>query len=63
MVTKIIKSGTLYHEDGSIDKRVEVYGLSSDVKPINVPNSVVFYEMDTQKVYMFDKQNSAWLEQ
>lgn len=41
----------------------EVYGLSTDVKPTNVGNASVFYEMDTKKMYLFDKQNGVWLEQ
>lgn len=63
MVTRYMTSGTLYHADGSIDKRVELYGLSTDEKPVNVPNSTPFYEMDTGKVFMFDTTTSAWLEQ
>ena len=63
MITRYITSGTLYHDDGSIDKKVEVYALSTDDKPTNVPNSAICYEMDTQKIYMFDKENSTWIEQ
>ena len=38
------------------------FGLSTDVKPIeNVPNSSIFYEMDTQKFYMFDAGNKRWI--
>lgn len=48
--------------------RVDVYGLSSDEKPqevagIPVSNASVFYEMDTQKVFAFDEENSQWLPQ
>lgn len=37
-------------------------GLSSDTKPINkdVTNGSIFIEMDTNKVFMFDKENSIW---
>jgi hypothetical protein len=63
MVTRYITNGTLYHEDGSIDKKVECYGLSTDEKPVNVPNSSVFYEMDTGDCYLFDAENSQWLMQ
>jgi hypothetical protein len=41
----------------------EIYGLSTDVKPMDVNNASVFYEMDTKKVFMFDEQNSVWIEQ
>ena len=38
-------------------------GLSSDPKPTGVPNTSSFYEMDTKKLYLYDAQNGAWLEQ
>lgn len=41
----------------------ELYGLSTDTKPTNVNNASVFYEMDTKKIFMFDEENSQWLEQ
>lgn len=42
----------------------EFKGLSTDTKPIDsVPNGSTFYEMDTQKVYMFDAENQLWIEQ
>lgn len=41
----------------------EVYGLSTDVKPTDVGNASIFYEMDTKKIYMFDEANKQWLEQ
>ena len=44
-------------------KTVEMYGLSTDEKPLTVPNASVFYEMDTKKIFMFDEQNKKWLEQ
>lgn len=37
-------------------------GLSADTKPIDVINGATFYEMDTKKAYMFDKQNGIWYE-
>lgn len=42
---------------------VDVYGLSTDEKPLDVPNASVFYEMDTKKMYLFCQQNKCWLEQ
>lgn len=41
----------------------DMYGLSTDEKPIDVGNASTFYEMDTKKLYMFDAQNKVWLEQ
>lgn len=42
----------------------EFKGLSTDTKPTDsVPNGSTFYEMDTQKVYMFDAENQLWIEQ
>lgn len=41
----------------------ELYGLSTDTKPTEVPNASVFYEMDTKAVFMFCAQNKRWLEQ
>lgn len=64
MITRHVTTGTLYHDDGSVDKKVEYFGLSTDTKPTtNVPNSAPFLEMDTGKVYLFDAANSAWLPQ
>ena len=37
-------------------------GLSADTKPTDVMNGATFYEMDTRKAYMFDKQNGIWYE-
>ncbi len=40
------------------------YGLSTDEKPLmNVPNSSVFYEIDTKSLYMFDAENYIWISQ
>ncbi len=45
------------------DKTYEFRGLSTDVKPTErVGNGSIFIEMDTGKVYMFDKQNTEWKE-
>lgn len=37
-------------------------GLSTDTKP-TASNGARFYEMDTQKQYMFDEEGQAWVEQ
>ncbi len=41
----------------------EYYGLSTDTKPTDAPNASTFYEMNTGKLYLFDKENQAWREQ
>ena len=41
----------------------EYFGLSSDEKPKDPPNASTFYEMDTQSVYMYDKENQTWIKQ
>lgn len=40
----------------------EVYGLSTDTKPSNVPNGSIFVEMDTSKLYTFDADGKQWNE-
>ncbi len=44
------------------DNYFEFHGLSTDVKPTNVANGCVFIEMDTMKVFLFDKENVRWIE-
>ena len=51
--------------DGISDNNHPViyYALSTDEKPINrVINGAVLIEMDTSKVYFFNKTSSEWLE-
>lgn len=38
-------------------------GLSTDTKPIDVPNASTFYEMDAKALYLFDAENSIWHKQ
>lgn len=40
----------------------DLYGLSADTKPLDVPNGSRFTEMDTSKIHLFDAENSLWLE-
>ena len=49
----------------TVNRLVDTYnGLSTDTKPtIRVRNGSRFVEMDTGKLYMFDQENSEWLEQ
>ena len=45
------------------EKTYEFRGLSTDVKPTErVGNGSIFIEIDTGKVYMFDKKNIEWKE-
>ena len=41
------------------------YGLSTDdPKPTeNITNGSIFFEMDSGKKYVYDEQNSLWVEQ
>lgn len=61
MVTSINKS--IY------DKPMNLIGLNDDKKPIKefegieIPNGSTLYCMDTQKAYMYDEENSIWIEQ
>lgn len=47
----------------------EFVGKSSDSKPTEtadgfpITNGSVFYEMDTKKIYMYDADTNAWIEQ
>lgn len=38
----------------------ELYGLSTDAKPMNEANGAIFLEMDTKKVFIFDKEGGQW---
>lgn len=40
----------------------DLRGLSTDQKPTNCPNGSTFLEMDTSKVFAFDKANTQWRE-
>lgn len=42
----------------------DFYGKSTDIKPVDgIRNGDVFYEIDTQKVFMFDEETKSWIEQ
>lgn len=40
-----------------------LYGLSTDDKPNNANNGIIFHEIDTSKEYMFDAAGKTWYEQ
>ena len=52
MVTKV----------SAFDEVKEIYGLSTDTKPTDVPNGSLFVEMDTSKLYLFDEGSGTWQE-
>nr|DAO00736.1 MAG TPA: Heavy-metal resistance protein CzcE [Caudoviricetes sp.] len=37
-------------------------GRSIDIKPVDVPNGTRYKEIDTGRVYCFDKENKMWYE-
>ena len=43
------------------------YGLSTDEKPtetfngLEIPNAAKFFEIDTKKVYFYDKDTDTWI--
>lgn len=47
---------------------IELYGLSTDEKPIkkfgttHIGNASTFLEMDTSKVFIYDEENHIWYE-
>lgn len=55
------------------DYTLEIYGLSSDDKPIeeieyqgviyNIRNSSIFFEMDSSNVFLYDEENKDWIQQ
>lgn len=67
MITKVIKiDGSDFRicPDGDVCKVATYYGKSTDTKPVDgVLNADVFYEMDTQAVYLFDEDAGEWLQQ
>ena len=66
MITRFVEiEGDDYGYTGTkMSKRSEYYGKSTDTKPTNgVLNADIFYEMDTKKIFLFDADDSAWLEQ
>lgn len=66
MITRVVKIDGDAHGcvGNKITKRSEFYGKSTDTKPtLHVMNADVFYEMDTQKMFLFDADDQAWIEQ
>ena len=38
----------------------QYFGLSSDTKPLDANNASAFFEMDTGKEFLFDRENGVW---
>ena len=51
-----------YDGEVTMDTGWDLRGLYTDQKPTNCPNGSTFLEMDTGKVYVFDKENTQWRE-
>lgn len=49
-----------YIKDGRY--RYDFFGLSTDEKPMDRGNGSSFVEMDTGKVFFFDRENNTWVE-
>ena len=67
MVTiyNIKKSEMINHPNGEVFYLLELRGLSSDEKPVEIENGTiengsVFIEIDTGDVYIFDALNKEW---
>lgn len=66
MITKFFEINgkqVAYDPSGNMRGNEQYFGLSTDTKPESAQNASVFYEMNTQKVFMFDEQNKEWLPQ
>lgn len=68
MVTiyNIKKSEMINHPNGEVFYLLELRGLSTDEKPVEIENGTiengsVFIEIDTQDVYIYDGENKEWL--
>ena len=63
MITYKKRIGSYVH-----NKQNVIWGLSTDTKPsvakgYELSNTDIFYEFDTQKVYIYDAQNKKWIVQ
>lgn len=56
------------YNDRTNRTRIELYGLSTDEKPIEkingvfIGNSSTLYTMDDKKIYIYDEENQKWWE-
>ena len=45
-----------------VDRAPEFAGRSIDTKPTNVENGASYIELDTGRIYRYDKENKRWIE-
>lgn len=65
-IYNIKKSEMINHPNGEVFYLLELRGLSTDEKPLeiangSIENGSVFIEIDTQDVYIYDGENKVWL--
>lgn len=54
---------TLYRPANYTNPRAsEFTGRSIDTKPVDVENGASYIELDTGRVYRYDKENNLWIE-
>lgn len=46
----------------AFDAQKEIYCLSTDTKPDDMPNGSICVEMDTGKLYLYDEEGTQWVE-
>ena len=46
----------------AFEETKEVYCLSTDSKPTDMPNGSICVEMDTGKLYLYDEAGTQWVE-
>jgi hypothetical protein len=52
----------MFTKVSAFDEPKECYCLSTDTKPLDVPNGSFCVEMDTGKLYFYDGENAEWKE-
>lgn len=64
MLRGIIEEPNLDIGGTLINGIVTIYGTSTDDKPTDetIANGSIFVETDTQKVFMYDEENTTWRE-
>ena len=65
-IYNVKKSEMINHPNGEVFYLLELRGLSTDEKPIEIENGTiengsVFIEIDTQKVYIYNIVTKEWV--
>lgn len=65
-IYNIKKSEMINHPNGEVFYLLEMRGLSTDEKPLEIENGTiengsVFIEIDTQDVYIYDGVSKEWI--